>query len=261
MGKTVVFWTDKKEYGDTSRIMAALACALGITEGKNVAVTALPGSPSAFLDLFNVRMPEKIRSGKDSSVGFYSLLQRALYEQPVEKTVMDAGIRTINKGPLLFPWFDYDESEMTEKNSVALIMKVMKDIFEYVLVDAGVGERGVYSDLLIKNADLVVVLLPQDKKSWQDYLNSMPLSTAGKLLYVMHPYLEKSAYSSGWFSYHFCRDRNNVYGLPASASFLDACMEGRVAELFLEAGSRKKRHESAFFRAVAKFCKVVIKEL
>ncbi len=257
MGKTVVFWTKEKEYGDTGRVMAALACNLGITKGKEVAAMAIPGRPSEFLQLFDVRMPEKIKSGKDNSVGFYPLLQRAVYMQPTKKMVEDCGIRTINKGPLLFPWFDYDDSELTEKIAVTMIMKVMKDMFDYVLVDACHGELRPYSELLVKNADILVVLLPQDKKKWKAYFDDSPLQGEGKRFYVIYPYMDESEYSAGWFSHHFDKDSNKVYGLPASAAFTDACVDGRVAELFLEAGKKKKRQDSAFFKSIARLSKGV----
>ncbi len=257
MGKIVAVWTVDNTFGSTKEVVAALACGLGITSGKKVAVTALPGRRSEFMEYFDIRMPEKIRSGRDNNVGFYLLLQKALYQKPGEKMVMEAGIRTINKGPVLFPWFDSDESMLTEKNAVTLIMGALKEIFDYVLIDAGCGNKSDYSELLLKNADFVLVLLPRNKRRWKEYFEGAPLSGTGRFIYVIYPYAADSAYSEGFLSHHFGKDRPWVQGIPLSGAFSDALSDGKAAEFFLEAGKNKKRQESEFFKAIMKLTKGV----
>lgn len=149
--------------------------------------------------------------------------------------------------------------EMSETPIIRLMLKravsMLTESFDYTFIDLAQADS-VSGKELLESADLVVVVLRQDRRMIDQVLKAEGLSDKRKM-YLFNGYDSDSRYSLLNIRLIYRQlGRRNCFVLPRSASFMDAFADGNAIRFIKEGlATDGESGESAFFKALQKTVK------
>jgi MinD-like ATPase involved in chromosome partitioning or flagellar assembly len=155
------------------------------------------------------------------------------------------------------------KEELFEKmrHTIMNIVKVARDSYDLVFVDANAGNRNEMTVKVLEEADVVVVCLSQNKlildtffqkREWLECLDNKPL------ILVIGKYDPTSKYTTKFIknAYEYSGE---IFTIPYCSSFLDSHNDHRVADYFLANIKRSRKDDSSYyFQEVKKLSKAIL---
>ncbi|MCD1261271.1 hypothetical protein B5M42_020940 [Paenibacillus athensensis] len=251
MGYNVVFWSPVPgQTGSTSNLIAVSAL-LGLEYSSRILLLGSAQSQAASLERALVKRRDD--AGSDplyADIGVDALERLIRNNKLLPEMLRDYTI------PLLKERFDFLPGTIKPHKTFAAgahdflpqMLLTAKRYYDLILIDAGSGARQPLSQMLLQNADAVVVSLNQNlsvlerffaQNDWQQWLSGKPL------LLVLGQYDRYSVYTTRNIKRRF-KLKSPLYQIAHSAGLMDAMQEGRVIDFMFRNQSVPKGHEHHF---------------
>jgi cellulose biosynthesis protein BcsQ len=197
---------------------------------------------------------EKALIGKNAGPGLFedigldSLLRNVKIPDLSESIIDDSAISLFNNRLHLLPgttkeYRDQFESEMPER--IPDIINTVNRYYDLVFMDLAPG-YGIQSQILLENADLIVVNLIQDVNSIDNYFAKYHFSKK-KVVYLIGRYNNNSRYNLKNLekSYHGIRQKTAV--IPYNVEFMDAVLDGRLIPYIIKNYAAGRGEDNLYF--------------
>lgn len=246
----IVFWSPMHGTGTTGNMLAT-AVALHERLGKSVTVT----HGSYCMNNLETSLLSKCRSGDMTDMGLDALIRRFKAGE-LTKELIDECSFEITEGFTLIPGGRGMRKEIYD-NSVNLqienrIYQEVQKLCDVLMIDLCPGDCD-RSRELMKDADIVVVNLRQNRMMLDEYESHLLQDIKGQVIYAFGMYDNASRYSLHNLIHRYSfLSRRNSYRIPYLSDYLDSMNEASVNE-FIRCGvriDRWKGKEGRFFSCV-----------
>ncbi|MBP3611441.1 MAG: hypothetical protein J6J42_14040 [Lachnospiraceae bacterium] len=243
MGKLITFWSPYRGQAGVTSAVCAIAGAFGLEYPE--LELALSHAQTDSMEL------EKRMDGRPGRPGGKELFEKtgvaALklnYRQEVltSEKIRRCAVPLRMKSLYLFP----GDSRQGERDVLwyELMSRKLVQEFPITILDLECGWSET-SLQLMQEADVAVVVLPQNPEYWQRFMEFEAEKLKGKKTgLVLGGCLENSRYSPGYFARKYCA---RMFGaIPRNAGFLDAMTEGRTLDFFMRnklVGKKEENYE------------------
>ncbi len=177
-------------------------------------------------------------------------------ERTDAEKIRECAMKTVIDGFDVFPNVMH-RGEITDSRDIcalsAIITGDMKNAYDYVLVDLGSQTDSVAEGLMDKS-DLVVVLLPQNMRSFKNFFHEYGEKMSGRnVMIVVNGFVKGASNSLKRFDFIFRKrlSGKKVVGIPFNICFMDAVACGEVAD-FMGRNIRRDRDDGNrdFFKSI-----------
>jgi len=238
----VSFWSDgKSETGKTVSI-AAIAVQIALESNYKVLIFNTIYDNTAIEDCFWSIAPKgnkfEFLEGRktDIDTGIKGLSKAILSNKTspeiitnYTKTIFKDRLELLTDSQILRE--DYDRQRVLLKEMI----KMANQYYDIVLVDIeGSAEDSVIQGIL-EESNIVVGTLSQSLRKINDYVRLRQQSTlfsGPNVMFVIGRYDKKSTYNLKNIARHM--GEKEIYGIPYSTLFFEACNEGKVADFFIK---------------------------
>ncbi|NLM10702.1 MAG: ParA family protein [Clostridiaceae bacterium] len=228
----VSFWSNYHQIGTTNNMIAvALFIALKYRLRILVAHNHFDRSTleSAFID--ESYMEHSLMDFSDTGI---DALSRFIKFNRIEKDEISSYTTTVlkNRLDLLIGTRNTNRNiyQNNLKETIRLILQSAALYYDLIFIDTAPGNNEI-SETIIKNSNLVVVNLCQNPNTIENYLKDYS-DYREKSLIILGKYDVNSRFNIKKIKKRFCL--NNVYAIPYSTEFADACIESRVVDFFIK---------------------------
>lgn len=239
----ISFWNNNKEETGKTLSMIAVATYMAIMHNYKILVVDTefnsntirdcywePGKEGALSDILDKRT--------DISTGIEGLAKAVMSNKSSPEIIMNyTKIVFRDRLEVLL------RAETTEHEEYLRIAQTYRDILQFakrtydlVFVDVPDGIEGISTDIL-SLSDLIVVNLPQKTRSIDSFIeerkNNLNMLLKDKTLINLGRYDQFSKYNTKNLA-RFMGERKELLAVPYCTQFLEASMEGKVADYFIK---------------------------
>ncbi len=256
MGKLISFWSPESGKGRVTSCAAAIGCYLSVIFGADVSLTEVPGGRRKTEELFDAHITVNLRNNVYRKSGLNALRLMFRQERTDAEKIKECAMKTVIDGFDVFPNVMHP-GEVTDSGDMCALSSIitgdMKNAYDYVLIDLGAGTDSITEGFMDKS-DLVVVMLPQNMRSWKNYFHEFGDKMNGKnVMFVVNGFVKGASNSLKRFDFIFRKrlSGKKVIGIPFNVCFMDAVACGEVA-YFFSCNARKDRDDvnGEFFRSI-----------
>ncbi len=186
--------------------------------------------------------------GLFENIGLDSLLRSTKIPDLSESTIDDSVISLFNNRLHMLPgttkeYRDQFESEMLER--IPAIVNSVNKYYNLVFMDLVPG-YGIQSQILLENADLIVVNLTQDVNSIDNYFAKYHFPKE-KVVYIIGRYNKNSRYNINNLerSYHSIRHKTAV--IPYNVEFMDSVLDGKLIPYIIKNHAGGRGEDNLYF--------------
>ncbi len=259
MGNIIVNWSPIHGQGATTSNTVALASIFALEQPYRSLLTHTQASFSTMETMY--RKGEK--SGfRDSGV---LALERLVKSKLLKPEAVSDYTETIYKSSLDFLPANRDsyDGEETER-LIQPILKAAAQQYDFLWIDAHSGTANVRTCEMMKQADLILVHLPQNKYILEQFFSEkgMPAELEGKRYFIiLSQYDADAGYSLRNIKRQF-KIQVPMYSIPYTTGFRDAANQETVSEYFVRSNKSQKGDPAfSLLNSVRKINEAVLKEL
>lgn len=260
MGKKIIMWSPVHGQSATTSNTVALASMFALDEHYHSLLTQTQLTFSTLEHLYT----KGVRAGFDD--GGMEALERLVKSKLLKAEAIPDYTDTIykNRLDLLVGSKKEWENQAEAENILRSILHVASHHYDTIWIDAHSGTFNSTTRVLLKEADLVVVNLPQNAYVIDHFFSgdSFPEELEGKpYIVIISNYDDKSAYSIKNIKRSH-KVKVPIYPILYSTSFRDASNQRGITDFFLRS-IRAKKGDSihAFIQSVRDVNKIIMKQL
>ncbi len=216
MGMIIKF---ESRFSGESRVTSCVAAVAGWIASETelrTAIVQFGNKKNDVCEMFLKYMPDRLREEVIKKTGLATLLLLLREGRPNEEKVRDSALKTVDSKLDIFHGVGF----VGEENLKAVMIDVIAACYDVVLLDSP-DSKDVASDVVVR-------LIPQNRKKWKDVLTK-DLKGNNRIVYCINGYLKNSVSNSGLFRLKY---KKNLIPLRMSVGFMDAIGEGSVVEFF-----------------------------
>ncbi|MGN0506983.1 MAG: hypothetical protein ACI4FZ_10505 [Lachnospiraceae bacterium] len=253
MGKSVVFWSPRKGRSGATSAMCAVAAALA-TGGKaeRIAVTHTSFTKQETEERLDFRAEERKGELYERS-GLSALMLNFKQKELTAETIRRCGILLPGSSMELFPGDPGSMSVLPEEERedimFVLMTKKLPMAYDMVLIDLE-SETKPLSMRMLHAADIAVVVLPQEIRTWKHFFHEeMKEFETENLFFLLGGAIEPYRYAEKEFrsAAESTAGKNRFGMILRNAEYLRAMEGGRVIEFFLKNERVRRKEENAAF--------------
>lgn len=251
MGFTVVFWSPiSGQAGTTSNLIAA-ATLLGLEYSSRLLLLGhLQSEYAAVERSFYPRRSWMSKADASSDAGIDALL-RLLKNRKLEPNMLrDYTLPLLAERLDILPGSKKPDVAFvsSEQDWLAPLLELTRRAYDLVLLDGGSGNVSAWTQVLLRQADLLVVCLPQNLLKLEQVFPTLEaqLLSNRKLLLVFGQYDPRSASTVKNVMRQFHR-REHAYPIVHNAGWLDSTQQGDVVRFLFRNRQVPRDHENSLF--------------
>ncbi len=247
MGKLVAFWSPYTGRAKVTSSLCAIAGMFGAEYPEYSIAISHTGSEGLNLgNKIDCRYACNIKEEVYSKSGIASLIINCRQAVLTADRVRRSAIPLIMKSLYFYP------NVMENYNNQVtgyILTELIPNEFDAVLLDVQSGFNAC-SKKYLKEADFVVVVLPQEPEIWKDYLlHEAEYLSEKKHFILLGGYLTNSRFSK---TYYMRRNGEKLLGelmggIPFNTGFFDAMAEGRALDFIYKNQRVRKKEENYEF--------------
>lgn len=252
----VVFWSPIPGQSGTTSNLFATAVMLAWKEKKKVlTINGQFNKPDMENAILQVN-----EENRDllNSIGIDSLMRNAKMNNLNSKAIKSAALSFYNDYLQVITGTTKKSQAIFEEDLYAtysLIMNAADQTFEIVMVDAPAGKNQI-SDMMTEKADLLVVNLPQNRNTINEFFNKYPLKKE-KTVFIIGSYSPDSKYNLKNLQRIYSCMRNKVSAVPYNAGFKDSFSDALGIKFMQKITINDYQH---FHSEVSKAGRLILKE-
>lgn len=251
MGKLVTFWSPYAGHAKVTSSMCAIAGIFGMQYPEyDIAITHTKKNSMELEEMLDSQTGQEIKQEIYKKSGITALKINCKQAALTSERIRRSAILLSMKSLYLYP---YAGSEM-DALAVRIITETMKNEFDIVFLDLESGENKDSVDIM-KEADLLVIVLPQAPAFWDKFLSREPEWLTGKRTCILlGGFFTDSRYGMNYYA----RKRNRteigeVAGvIPVNRGFFDAMSDGKVLDYFYRNQEVRKKEDNYEFMVQTK---------
>lgn len=257
MGKILAFWSPVKGQAKVSASMCAIIAMLGKKYPQTEMAVSSVTEGWALEQGMDARYKLENRKEVYARSGIAALILSCKQGMLTKTSVRRCALSVPFIPAALFPGLGHRENAVHGGNTTELEQYVIKEHlakeYDLVCLDAGSGFHK-QSEECLKQADAVVVVLPQNPWVWEVYSKNCEMLSGKNVGILFGEYLKSSKYGLKQYESKYLGAEETVVGvIPCNAGFRDAVAEGRSAEfLFKNERIGKKEENYEFMESVGK---------
>lgn len=246
MGKLVAFWSPYIGQAKVTSTICAIAGAMGMQYPEmSVALSYTVPGMTELEEKLDCQNRQEEKKEVYRNFGIHALKLNYMQSILTSEKIRRCGIPLLMKSLYLYPYMENEKDELAFR----ILSEYLKKGHDAVFLDVESG-RGEYSGRFLEAADIVVLVMPQDPKYWQQFVTEGTECLAGKKpVVILGGTLEKAKYNARYYS----KKREwNIPGIiagtvPMNHGFLDAMSEGKTLHFFLKNQLVIKKEENYEF--------------
>lgn len=258
MGNTIVNWSPIHGQGATTSNTVALASVFALEQPYRSLLTHTQASYSTMETMY-----EKGDNGAFQDSGVQAL-ERLVKSNMLKPEAVSDYTETIYKASLDFlPASRESKDEKETERLIKTILKAASARYDFLWIDAHSGTANSRTTEMLKQADLVLVHLPQNKFILEQFFRGgMPEELQGKPYFiVLSQYDEDAGYSLRNIKRQF-QIQVPLFSIPYTTGFRDAANQERVSEYFVRSFNAQKGDAAyGLFQATRRINTAILKEL
>lgn len=258
MGKLIVSWSPIHGQGATTSNVISLSAMMALDESYKSLITHTQMSHST---LESVYMKKDDFSFNQSGMVALERLVKSNLLTP--DAVPDYTQSIYNSSLDLLPGRTNETNSEESARVRKTILQAASEHYDLLWIDAHSGTRSFTTKSLLKEADLVLVNLPQNKFVLEQFFNEdLPEELVGeKFIILISNYDEKAGLSIRNIKRTY-KPSTPVFPIPYTTGFRDAMNQGSVSEFFYRAKTVEKKDSLfPFIDAIRKVNSFVFKEV
>jgi hypothetical protein len=262
----VVFWGPVHGQVCTTSNLMAVSTVMAMTNNLKVLLTHTHLERSTLENAFSsLRSDAAIR--KDS--GGISAIERLAYAGRLSPEHIRDNSEKIMKDRLdLLPGSGMND-QTHFVNALPTILEASRALYKLAYIDVSSGSRNDITNMVLENADLVVVNLNQNLSVTDQFFKATDWPSALKdkpKLYCIGSYQYRSKMTAAKIISRYKLPKNSVGVVPYSPSYMDSQNNNNIMDFFLRAEGVKQKmfdfNEDAYFMdSVKKFGNVILNKL
>ncbi|MDU2243027.1 MAG: hypothetical protein E7E23_20900 [Paenibacillus sp.] len=263
MGHNIVFWSPVPgQTGNTTNLIA-VAALLGLEYSSRIVLFGHLQSRRAAVEqaLIKRRSEDMLAFTADS--GIDALARLAQNGKLSPEMIRDYTLPLLQERLDLLPGSNKADKAliMGMKDMLATLLDSAKRYYDLTLIDGGSGVGSGWTQLLLQNADLVIVSLNQNRFVLERFFRHREDWLKGKkLLFVLGQYDRDSALTAKNMVRKY-RVKMPIYPVPHQAGFMDAAQEGRAIDfLFRNRNVPRDHAHHAFMQCVRALAQAIIEQ-
>ncbi|MCD1261335.1 hypothetical protein B5M42_021270 [Paenibacillus athensensis] len=251
MGSTVVFWSPVSGQAGTTSNLIAAAALLGLEYSAHQLLLGHVQRDYAPVErAFYPRRAWVSQAEAPPDAGIDALL-RLLQNRKLEpKQLRDYTLPLLAERLDILPGTHKSEASFTSgaQEWLAPLLDVAKRAYDLVLLDAGSGSMSAWAYALIRQADVLVVNLPQNRLQLEQAFSSLDdeLFLCRKLLLVFGQYDPRSMLTVKNITRQY-RRKEPACPVAHNTGWLDATQEGEAVRFLFRNRNVQRGHENALF--------------
>lgn len=261
MGKLFAFFSPCQGIGRVTSLVSSCGSMMSL-KNRSVAITEAPYSTDGIEEYFDHHITRSLREGINSHSGLYALNLLFRGGKISKDKIREAAVKTINKNLDIFPApFGLKGNSPSEDEAgifMELITNDLRNAYDCTLVDLGSKTDTRVAMDIMKKADAVICLLPQNSRTWKHFFNegskAYEMMREGKRAFVINGYLKNSINNAHTLRFRFGEyiKNNRVFTVCSNSGLLDAACDGMTAEYFLSNRHIcRKDEEYTFFHNIS----------
>lgn len=251
MGFTVVFWSPiSGQAGTTSNLIAASAL-LGLEYSSRLLLLGhLKSEYAAIERSFYPKRSWISKAIAPSDAGIDALL-RLLQNRKLEPSLLrDYTLPLLAERLDILPGSNKPDTPFisSAKEWLAPLLELTRRTYDLVLLDAGSGSQSAWTQALLRQADLLVISLPQNLLKLEQVFPLMEAQFLSnrKLMLVFGQFDARSALTVKNMMRQFQR-HEPAYPIVHNAGWLDAAQQGDAVRFIFRNRQAPRDHENALF--------------
>lgn len=251
MGFTVVFWSPVSGQAGTTSNLIAAAALLGLEYSSRLLLLGHLQSEYAAIERSFYPMRTWIsKTDVPSDVGIDALL-RLLQNRKLEPSMLrDYTLPLLAERLDILPGSNKPDASFVSgaQDWLASLMELTKRAYDLVLLDGGSGNVSAWTAALLRQADLLVVCLPQNSLKLEQVfpLVEAQLRSNQRLLLVFGQVDPRSALTVKNVMRQFHR-REPAYPIVHNTGWLDAVQQGDAVRFLFRNRLMPRDHENSLF--------------
>ncbi len=251
MGSTVVFWSPVSGQAGTTSNMIAAAALLGLEYSVRQLLLGHVQSDYAPVErAFYPRRTWTNHNDNPSDAGIDALLRLQQNRKLEPKQFRDYTLPLLSERLDILPGTNKPDSSFTlaAQEWLAPLLELARRAYDLVLLDAGSGSLSAWTHALIRQADLLIVNLPQNGRKLEQVFPLLEgqLFLNRKLLLVFGQYDSRSIMTVKNIMRQF-RRRESAYPIVHNTGWLDAMQDGEAVRFLFRNRQVPRDHENALF--------------
>lgn len=266
MGFTVVFWSPISGQTATTSNLIASAALLGLEYSSRMLLLGhLQSEYAAIERSFYPRRPWMSKVNAPSDVGIDALLRLLQNHKLEPKMLRDYTLPLLTERLDILPGSNKPDASFVSaaQEWLAPMLELTRRAYDLVMLDGGSGNLSEWTLALLRQADLLVVSLPQNwLKLEQAFLSlhEQPLLNR-KLLLVLGQYDPRSALTVKNVMRKFKR-REPAYPIVHNTGWLDASQQGNAVHFLFRNRQLPRDHENyPFMQQVRALAQAIIQHV
>ncbi len=257
MGKILAFWSPVKGQAKVSSSMCAVVAMLGKKYPQTEMAVSSAAEGWALEQGLDAKYKLETRKEVYARSGMAALILACKQGMLTKASVRRCALSVPFTSAALFPGLGCRENTVHGGNTTELEQYVIKahlaKEYDLVCLDAGSGYQK-QNEGCLKQADVVIVVLPQNPWAWEAYSKNRDMLCGKKVGILFGEYLKSSKYGMKQYESRYLGKEETVVGvIPCNVGFRDALAEGRCAEfLFKNERVGKKEENYEFMESVGK---------
>lgn len=244
----IVFWSNVHgQSGTTSNLLAIAVMSTLLYQYKNMVT-------QTHFNLNNLEAPLLSTTSKEDKEFFMDLgidaLARCIKSAPLDAEVIEScSISLLGKHLFLLPGTTKDNREIYENDMRKTISGILQGVSKYhdfVFIDTNSGKNDLTMKI-IKDSDIVVVCLNQNKSILEDYSRNYEIHDK-KVFYLIGNYDENSRYNLHNLrkSFSWLKNDNSAI-IPYNTEYMDAQSDGQIIPYMLKNLNSDKDDNNGYF--------------
>lgn len=233
MGKLITFWSPVAGRAGTTSVMGAMAAAIAMLyPEQEVALCHMQKESRELIQRMESRGYAEGKTEWLEKIGLNALALQYMQSELNREKIRKCAIPLQLKSLFLYP--AYGRKDALEEVYEKLLKEKMTEVFDFVFLDLDSGDaKGALH--YMKEADVSVLVLPQEEACWQLYEEQYKRQFQEKnVCIVLGRYKKESRYNEAYFKKRRYRMGGEYIGtIPDCVGYMDAMAEGRTLEFFL----------------------------
>ena len=246
MGKLITFWSPYSGQAKVTATMCAVVGALGMQYPElEIAISHTKVASTDLEERLEYRMTKEEKKEVYEKNGLSSVALNYMQAVLTSEKIKRCAIPLLMRSLYLVP--GVGKKDISAELLFELLTNHLVEEFSAVFLDLG-SEKTELSLKLMKEADAVIVVLPQYLPVWEQFFEEENSYLTGiEYSLMLGGYLEKTRYSINYFARRREGKGRWMGGIPINPGYLDAMSEGRTLEFFLKNQWVEKKEENYEF--------------
>lgn len=238
MGSLIVTWSPIAGQGGSSTLTSSLASIMSLETSKKVLFTHAKQAKTVLDTIYKTSESDLTRGGMEG-------LERLVKSKMLQPESIPDYTEPIYIGKLDYLQSGYNE-EISERENTARLFAVLRaalESFDVVFANVGSGIDSIATQELLKQADIVLVNLPQNRYVVEKFFNGelMPEELKNRLYYVVVTNYDPKATYSVRNIKRKSKTKSKIFAFPYSTELKNAINLGNLSDFYYRVHSTKPK--------------------